>query len=488
MYRKSKKFLVWKLKRCPMKKCINKLLGLTALTLLFAGLNSQAVVLLEDDFSSGSITPTARAYESQIDSGWVKAQGYSDVVASAWAIGDGVVSNASTVAATGYKLSTAAESPLTQVFSNTANSDSHLRFSVDYSVASGDTLYVHLWGYTGVVVTASGWVSNMEGGANGNVSNDEGSSGSGLNAFNLKDGATTGFGGAGTAISGELTGSGTVEVVINIASLGISGVKTAGDFTYYLIGIGKDEDGTAGTTSVDNLSLISEMNPVILQDDFSSGSVPVTFRAYESEFDQGWWKCWGPDSETMSQWVISGGVVENSSTNAASGYPLSKPAEAALFQTFNNIACSNTHLNLSFDYSVPPGDKLYAHLWGYTGTITPIGYVCNIEGSANGGISNSEGSGGSTLDAFNLKDGATTGFGSAATAISGELTGSGTFSTSISISDLGIAGVQNTADFDYFLIAFAKDEDGNPGSTSMDNVSLIVAPAPIPKGTIILIQ
>ncbi|MDA3923225.1 MAG: autotransporter-associated beta strand repeat-containing protein [Kiritimatiellae bacterium] len=213
----------------------------------------------------------------------------------------------------------------------------------------------------------------------------------------------------------------------------------------------------------------------VLEDDFSSGSVPVTFRAYENQFDQGWWKCWGPDSETMSQWVISGGVVENSSTNAASGYPLSKPAEAALFQTFSNIACSNTHLNLSFDYSVPPGDKLYAHLWGYTGTITPIGFVCNIEGSANGGISNDEGFDGSTLDAFNLKDGATTGFGGATSAISGELTGSGSFSNSISISDLGIEGVQNVGDFDYFLIAFAKDEDGTIGTTSVDNVSLIIA-------------
>jgi len=226
----------------------------------------------------------------------------------------------------------------------------------------------------------------------------------------------------------------------------------------------------AGAGTVENDGYLA-----ILEDDFSSGSVPVTFRAYESQFDQGWWKCWGPDSETMSQWVISGGVVENSSTNAATGYPLSKPAEAALFQTFSNIAYSNTHLNLSFDYSVPPGDKLYAHLWGYTGTITPIGFVCNIEGSANGGISNSEGSDGSTLDAFNLKDGATSGFGSAATAISGELTGSGTFSTSISISDLGIAGVQNTADFDYFLIAFAKDEDGTIGTTSVDNVLIKLA-------------
>jgi len=474
-----------------MKKCINNLLGLTALTLIFAGLNSQAVVLLEDDFSSGSITPSARAYESQIDIGWIKAVGYGDVVASAWAIGDGVVSNSSSVAATGYKLSTAAESPLTQVFSNTANSDSHLRFSLDYSVAAGDTLYVHLWGYTGVVVTASGWVSNMEGGANGNVINDEVNSGSGLNAFNLKNGETTGFGGAGTAISGPLTGDGTFEVVVSIGALGISGIENAGDFTYYLIGIGKDEDGTAGSTSVDNLTLISETSPVILEDDFSSGSVATTFRVYEYQIDSGWRKSVGGGGAPVagpSEWTISGGVVENASTNAATGYPYSKPAEAALFNMFSNITATNTHLNFSFDYNVSAGDTLFVHLWGYTGISDFDGqHVGNIEASANGAMPNEEQSS-DELDAFNLKDGATTGFGGAGTAISGPLTGSGTFNASVSISELGIAGIQNTGDFTYFLIGFGKDEDGTTGTTSLDNVSLIVAPAPIPKGTVILIQ
>lgn len=245
-----------------MKKISINQLGLTASALVFAGFHAQAVVLLQDDFSSGSVATTHRAYEARIDTGWIKAVGYSDVAESAWGIGNGVVSNASSVAASGYKLSTAAESPLTQVFSGKANSDTHLRLKLDYSVAVGDTLYVHLWGYTGVVVTAGGFVSNMEGGANGNVINDESASESGLKPFNLKDGAASGFGGASTAISGALTGSGTFEKAINISELGIAGVQDTGDFTYFLIAFAKDEDGTPGSTSVDNVLLFITPDPI----------------------------------------------------------------------------------------------------------------------------------------------------------------------------------------------------------------------------------
>ena len=81
------------------------------------------------------------------------------------------------------------------------------------------------WGYTGTVVTASGLVCNIEAGANGGCNNGEIYSDSGLDAYNLKDGATTGFGGAGSAISGELTGSGTFSTIIDISELGIAGVS-----------------------------------------------------------------------------------------------------------------------------------------------------------------------------------------------------------------------------------------------------------------------
>jgi len=182
--------------------------------------------------------------------------GYGTVTNSKWTIGSGVVSNASAVPAFGYPLSTAAESVLFQVFSNAAGSgDISVRFSFDYSIASGDKFYAHLWGYKGTVITPAGFVCNIEGSANGGLGNDEGSSGSGLDSFNMKDGATTGFGGAATAISGELTGSGTFLTEFRIIDLGIPGVETVDDLTYFLIAFAKEEDGTAGTTFVDNLIL-----------------------------------------------------------------------------------------------------------------------------------------------------------------------------------------------------------------------------------------
>ena len=219
--------------------------------------------ILEDDFSSGTITKQARAWESYIDAGWLKAANYADVVASAWAIEDGVVRNTNSVAATGYKLSTAAEAPLVQVFSGTASSDKVIRFSFDYSVAAGDKLYAHFWGYTGTVVSASGFVCNIEAGANGGCNNGENDSGSDLDAYNLKDGATSGFGAASTAISGELTGSGTFSTTIDVSELGIAGVQDIGDLDYFLIAFAKDEDGNIGTTSVDNVSIIVD-DPTVL--------------------------------------------------------------------------------------------------------------------------------------------------------------------------------------------------------------------------------
>lgn len=77
-----------------------------------------------------------------------------------------------------------------------------------------------------------------------------------------------------------------------------------------------------------------------------------------------------------------------------------------------------------------------------------------------------------------MKDGAASGFGGTATAISGLLTGSGTYSTTFSITSLGITGVTTAGDLDYYLIQFAQDEDGNPGVTSVDNFSLTAVPEP----------
>jgi hypothetical protein len=444
--------------------------------LLAAGMPGRAADILVDDFSSGSFTLANRIYETLIDDGWIKNPGYGSVVESEWTIADGVAKNASTVLGTNYPSNTAAEVPMTQFFSGIASSARYVRFRFDYSVASGDTLCVHLWGYTGTVVSASGNVSNPEAALNGGSNNSEGSSGSGLDAFNLKDGATTGFGAASTAIAGPLTGSGSFETVINIKLLGIAGVEDAGDLSYYLISIAKDEDGTAGTTWVDNLSFTTDPS-LLLYDDFSEGSVTTTFRIYENNIDTGWRKMTGYGSVTQSWWTIGNGVVSNTSAVAATGHPANTAAEAAVFQFFSNGAASDTHIDFSFDYSVGSGDTLYAHLWGCTGISDLDGqFISNIEASHGGAVWNEEGNS-DELDVFNLKDGATSFNGGSDTAIAGPLTGSGTFSARIDVQGLGMSGIDETGDLTYFMVAFGKDEDGNPGATSVDNVSLSTSPA-----------
>ena len=218
---------------------------------------------------------------------------------------------------------------------------------------------------------------------------------------------------------------------------------------------------------------------ILLDDDFSSGSVVTAFRAYENTIDTGWRKAPGYGSVTVSAWTIAGGVAGNSSTVSGTGYPTTQPSETPLMSFFSGGGTTETQLRLQFDYSVASGDKFYAHLWGFTGTTSaPSGFVSNIEASANGNANVAEGSAGSTLDGFNLADGATNGYGNAANAISGELTGSGTFDVTFSIGGLGISGVTTASDLDYYLIQFAKDEDGTAGTTSIDNFRLSAIPEP----------
>ena len=230
----------------------------------------------------------------------------------------------------------------------------------------------------------------------------------------------------------------------------------------------------------------------IISDDFGTDSTPGNqFRIYENTIGDGWKKAVGGGGSGVpnnaSAWTISGGVASNSSFQAATGYPSSKEAEAPLYNFFVGAGTTETHLTVSFDYVVGAGDKFYAHLWGMTGVSNDDGeFVSNIEGSANGNANLNAGTGDTTeLTTYNLKDGAASGFGGIATAISGELTGSGTYTSTFSIAGLGIGGVTTAADLDYYLIQFAQQEDGLAGTTSIDNFSL-TATVPEPSTTALL--
>jgi hypothetical protein len=82
-----------------------------------------------------------------------------------------------------------------------------------------------------------------------------GGSGTEWDASNLKDRADVGFGGSESSLSGALTGTATYTTTINIAALGIPGVTASGDLSYLSLALAKDANGTAGTTTIDNVVL-----------------------------------------------------------------------------------------------------------------------------------------------------------------------------------------------------------------------------------------
>ena len=86
---------------------------------------------------------------------------------------------------------------------------------------------------------------------------------------------------------------------------------------------------------------------------------------------------------------------------------------------------------------------------------------------------------------FNLLDGATSGFGGTASAV-GVLTGSGTFDGDYFLPSLGIPGVSNAADIDFFSLGFSKLEDGLAGTTSIDNLSFSTS-IPEPSSLILIL-
>lgn len=227
---------------------------------------------------------------------------------------------------------------------------------------------------------------------------------------------------------------------------------------------------------------------VLLWDDFASGSVPTSFRVYENQIDDGWRKAPGYGTVVVSEWTITGGQAENDSTVSGGGYPTTQPSETPIGQIFSNPTPGNvdTRLSYTFDYSVAAGDSLYAYLWAVTGTSDDDGeFISNIEAGANGGI---DGGGGTRaeLTEYNLLNGesSATGIGATGDSISGLLTRTGTFSITVDVASLGISGVTTVGDVDYFYIAFAKNEDGTAGTTSIDNVLLesIPTPAALPAG------
>ncbi len=293
----------------------------------------------------------------------------------------------------------------------------------------------------------------------------------------ITDGATpTGLikNGGGTQILNNLSGtpsSYTGETTVNGGALQVTNTTSFGNNSAVTIASGASLSIVGGSLQMSSLAgegrfdYLGVSEPLI-DDDFSSDTVTATStRLFENQVDGDWITC--HDSE----WMVVGGKLQNADTTAGT-YPDARPSESAVAQIVANTL-GGSEITLSFDYDVAEGDTLYTHFWAHTGVVSGSNkFVANIE-PCDGVMHNTEGGTGlnTTLDAYNLKDGADDGWhGTPATSISGALTNSGSYTVTVSIAELGIPGIDSFSDFSHITLGFCKEEDGFAGTTSIDNV------------------
>ena len=126
-----------------------------------------------------------------------------------------------------------------------------MTISFDYSTSGSDTLTAHFWAVqTGGAAGSNSWITNNQGWSNGNSNQNEDISSGGYDTFNLLDGDTTPD--ATDSITGQLSGTGTFTLTIDVSTLGIAGVSTVGDIDTFFLAFAGNET-TGGTTWVDNL-------------------------------------------------------------------------------------------------------------------------------------------------------------------------------------------------------------------------------------------
>jgi hypothetical protein len=254
-----------------------------------------------------------------------------------------------------------------------------------------------------------------------------------------------------------------------------------------------DYDAAANTAGFVDISAKQPLG--IINDNFGSGIVVTNdSRFRENDIDGGWQACHASGGRPGSAWKITGGKLQNDATNTlALGYPNYMPGVTPVVQAVTLAGRSGSSISLSFDYSVGSGDTLYVHLRGLTGEFDlDDDFIANLEEGIGSGLSMSEVANPETdeispVKKYNFKDGSQSMFGSSAAIAA--LTGSGTYTTTISVASLGISGIDDISDFGYVLLSFQKNEDGAAGNTTIDNVVLnsgslpIAKPASLPNGT-----
>lgn len=234
------------------------LLCLTFLIMILVVAPLQADLILNENFDAGSTPPDQhRVYDARLDTGWNATFGYGgNNIPSAWDIAGGQLFNPTASAPTGSGY-TESESPVWNWWTNPDGSNNtHIDVCFDYDVGAGDTLHFHFWGVqAGGAAGSNTYITNPQAWQNGNSGQNQVTSAGGYTPYNLLDGSNQPTNGS---ITGALSGAGTYVGSIDIASLGIAGVTTAGDFDTFFIGFSMNEVG-GGTTSVDNLKINSSV-------------------------------------------------------------------------------------------------------------------------------------------------------------------------------------------------------------------------------------
>ena len=228
--------------------------------------------LLGDDFSSDSTPPDQwRAYESRLDTGWNATR--SGATFSEWNIVGGRLENPDVA---GHYIE--GEAPAWQWWSNpeVASRSTTLTISFDYSTDGADIVTAHFWAVqTGGVSGTENFISNIEGWNNGNSGQNQDTTSGNYDTFNLLDGDTTPDN--IDHITGQLNGSGTFTMTIDVSALGIPGVTTVGDIDTLFLAFAADESG-GGTTWVDNLSIVAAETTLAMGSDNTSPTFSGTLQ------------------------------------------------------------------------------------------------------------------------------------------------------------------------------------------------------------------
>ncbi len=285
---------------------------------------------------------------------------------------------------------------------------------------------------------------------------------SGTGTLTKTNTSTLTLAGANTYSGATAVNGGVLQAGASSAFGNNSPLTAASGATVRLAGNSVTIGSLAGAGTVENAGSVS-----LLSDDFSSGSTPPDqWRAYESRLDTGWNATRG--GSNFSEWDIAGGRLENPDV---AGHYLEGEAPAWQWWTNPETGSAATTLEISFDYATDGSDTLTAHFWAVQtgGTPGANNFISNIEGWSNGNSGQNQDTTSGGYDTFNLLDGDTTP--DSTDYITGQLNGSGTFTLTIDVSALGIAGVSTVGDIDTFFLAFAANETGG-GTTWVDNLSV----------------